>query len=183
MGFFDHLQPTGVSAIKPQSSTVRTVVVKSTKAPVVSAHLQPAGRTTSPARKYHRLSSEAVSERASSSKSQSPAPSSVKGLARRRRLTPVVQPLTSSSEDTGDEASDDLPRKRVKTVNGSAGPRLNRRLRLENASADEQEDFALVHAADIARSDDLHRYMPAFDGSPVDLQVLLQYPGTSQRER
>ena len=109
----------------------------------------------------------------------------VKASNKRRRTTPATQKLTSSPDDSGDDerSSKQSSPKRSKLSNAATATNVNRRLRLDLAFGEAgDEDFAFVHAADIANLGLTAKYLPAFDGSLEDLKLFLLYPGASTKE-
>lgn len=171
MGFFDHLQTKGSAPIKSQTLSIRKEVVQQ-KNPFHTSVVQAKPRTASPVKR---------SPGKATSKSLSPGIQPVKTpQARRKRLTPAVCGLTSSSDESESEAKS-APSKRQKTDDAVD---CTRKLRSEIAFLIEDDGrFEFVHAADIAGSLKSGEYLPAFEGVDEDLQVTLQYPSLSQRER
>ncbi|KAI9838137.1 MAG: Nucleosomal histone H3-Lys79 methylase [Sclerophora amabilis] len=192
MGFFDHLHSNGSGAIKPRGSkVVRKILTKSGP---------PSGVPRPPSQARLSNSPQPTSRRAPSSKvvqangdkdsaRSSPSLQPSKPAKGRKRPSPTQQRLVSSDEDDDGDDSDlalGMSRKRTKTsVESSEEPDLKRRVRSDVAFAPEGSDVDLqfVHAADIASVEKSSKYAPAFEASEEELDVALQYPSLSPRER
>ena len=172
MGLFDYLQKPGAKSIKQQPLKIRKEVVK-TKVPPI---------------------------RTSSASTDSPLlliPNDVsKKRAHHGKTTPILQNTSSrkhhgtrdqvqkfsSDESDMDDTRDDPSKRSKSTV--SQEPDLKRHIRLTVAfSEGNTSELSMVHAADITSVDTSTKFVPAWEGLPQRVRVLLQYPTCSQPER
>lgn len=99
----------------------------------------------------------------------------------RKRPSPA-QRLSSDDDDSDTDTSFEV-RKRAR-VSASAEPDPDRRVRdTEMFSEKGKESFRMVHAADIASLEKPGKFKRAFDKTDKPVDVWLQYPGASQKER
>ncbi|KAM5429990.1 Nucleosomal histone H3-Lys79 methylase [Microsporum canis] len=201
MGFFDHLQKKGTGVIPAQKAQIRKVECKPSitrsssapsqpvKPPSVRAHSESsAKRTVTSPRKPNLSDSTGVAKK-------SPAPSSSSDLltvnpprsrsVSRKRSSPAVQQLVSSSDDSETDESLDIRLAKRTKVSASVEPDLKRRLRSEVAFSESAErTFPMVHALDIAS---IEKKTPGFRNAFKEPKgcttIALQYPTYSQRER
>lgn len=174
MGFFDHLQPKGRKALKPEPPRIRKEVDHSTPPPARRIGTPTSTRASTPvlpnrlARKRARLDVKAPASR-------SPKP---------RKRTVSEQPrLESDSDDDGSAQAFDQPNKRVR-LSGDVDHDETRRLRCQSAFLeDEDAKFPMIHAADIASLNMSTKYKPAFPGSLESHSALIQYPSASHPEK
>ena len=175
MGFFDKIQKPGHTARKQEKPTMHTETVKTAKSPAISPfmHAHPANIRKLATKKVLKVE-EAVRSKPGS-RASTPRP--------RKRASETPQRFESDTD--GDVSDDDLTgsRKRAR-INGVVEPDENRQIRSRLAFSDEIDgDFAMVHAADIASLSKQAKYRPAFPNDPQAVEVRLQYPSSSQRER
>lgn len=186
MGFFDHLQKKGSFAIKPQKAQIRKVEAKPAPSP------SSASASSSGANSRHPPPQNSKSKHAHSisrSKSKDSArlqPHSSGRLGRslnsssRKRPSPALR--LSSSDESDSEDIPDL-RKRTK-ISPNAEVDLSRRVRSSKAFLEDGErTFPMVHAADITSEYKAGKFSGAFEESTDSVEVELQYPSASQRER
>ncbi|KAL9612512.1 MAG: hypothetical protein Q9167_002897 [Letrouitia subvulpina] len=178
MGFFDHLQPKGCKALKPEPPRIRKEVDHSTPPPTRMTVTPTSTRSNTPvlpnrlAGKRARLS---VKGPTSTPTSQSPKP---------RKRTVSEQPrLESDSDDDGSGQAFDQPNKRIR-LSEDVEYDKTRRLRCESAFLeDDDAKFPMIHAADIASLDTSTKYKPAFPGSLDSYTILVQYPSATHAEK
>ncbi|KAL8735959.1 MAG: hypothetical protein Q9166_000521 [cf. Caloplaca sp. 2 TL-2023] len=100
----------------------------------------------------------------------------------RKRKQIQQAPLVSDSDSQDSDTATELPKKRVKMVN-VAQVSVKRQLRSKIAfSEDENGQFPMVHAADIAALNRATKYKPAFPPGMEQQAIQLQYPSASQKE-
>ena len=174
MGFFDSIQKPGHTAAKGKNSHIHQEVVKL------------AAPTRSPipfAQRFNKrsLASKLAPKKQSVSARTSPNPRTTH--ARKRAATSTPQPLQSDSD--GDVSDHDLApsRKRMRRES-DAEPDISRRIRSGMAFAEEDDgEFPMVHAGDIASLKDSKKYRAAFPDDIDVTEIRLQYPSASQQER
>ena len=181
MGFFDYLQTGATSAIKSQPPVIRKEVITTNTTRQRPNPQQPVARSTRLVPPRGPLRPSLSSGRSTSLSSSSSTPLKPT-TARRKKSTPLPAPLKSSDDDSSGDDSDRPPLKKHKlsTVRQVRNP--NRRLRAETKSSGGTDGTSsLVHAAEIAASGSLSRYVAMSDDLPKDLT--LQYPSKSLPER
>ncbi|MCJ1480222.1 Nucleosomal histone H3-Lys79 methylase [Schaereria dolodes] len=174
MGFFDHFQKKGSNPIKPQPLQLRKEIIPhnapASRQPVPLKSQRPNGHA--PPRKVGRQDAPQHAKTLKAPSNHS-----------RKRASPVEQRIESSSEDSEDEVSVVMARKKTKP-NSSVEPDLKRQVRSKKAfSKDDDGVFTMVHAADIASLESSVKFIPLFDELPERAEVGFQYPSASQRER
>lgn len=186
MSFFDHLRKPGAPAIKPQGSQIRREVIKITpNAPSYQTKPVPSKSgirsALKPAQQPNGSShSSGVARKRTLDESTTQRPGNRKA---RRHNSPVPQRLQSSSESSDSDASPGWSRRQVEGVR-STEPDLTRHVRSQEAFTKGDNDFLMVHAADIASLDKPGKFAPAFGGPSESAGILLlQYPSASQQER
>ena len=93
--------------------------------------------------------------------------------------------MTQVWDEDGDVSDEDLSvsAKRVKK-HGSVEKDINRHIRSKKAFSDEDGgDFSMIHASTIASLDGTTKYKRAFPEYPDILDISLQYPSASQKEK
>ena len=100
----------------------------------------------------------------------------------RKRSTPTQRTVFSSDDsdvsETSERPSKKLKQESVQDVDSK------RQVWLAKAFSNEDDgQFPMVHAADITSLDKATKYLPTFEGWSDSLEVVLQYPSISQRER
>ncbi|KAI9759218.1 MAG: Nucleosomal histone H3-Lys79 methylase [Chaenotheca gracillima] len=189
MGFFDQLQTNGSTAIRPQNvKVIRKVVSKppTESRPSNTATSSASPRRVNSAQPISRANKAQTNGKHGSTQSsralQPPSPSKV-----RKRRSPVTQQrLVSSDSDSEDDADLSLAVTRKKARTGGPGdePDLERQICSERAfSPSGDQELKYVHAADIASLEKSNKFTPAFEASVHELDLELQYPSTSPRER
>ncbi|KZF26588.1 histone-lysine N-methyltransferase [Xylona heveae TC161] len=189
MGFFDHLQKKGSSAIKPQGAQIRREVVRTPSAQVIggkdarrplthkkSLNASKLGQQNgaSPARTLAVRQQGSLSPDSRSSRSRN---------SSRRRTPATPQRLSSSSEDSDSDDSLINSRKRIRT-SASGEPDLKRHLPDKRAFADKEDaSFPFIHASDIASLNKSSKFVKAFRDSTRSTAIFLQYPSRSKPER
>lgn len=89
----------------------------------------------------------------------------------------------SSDDDASDTDTSFEVRKRART-DDSAEPDPSRRVRSLKAFSEEGvKPFSMVHASDITSGQKAKNFKPAFGSGDKPVEVLLQYPSASQKER
>ena len=100
----------------------------------------------------------------------------------RKRSTPTQRTIFSSDDSDVDDTSG-RPCKKLKQES-VLDTDSKRQVWLAKAFSDEDEgQFPMVHAADITSLDKATKYLPTFEGWSDTLEIVLQYPSVSQRER
>ena len=172
MGLFDYLQKPGAKSIQKQPFKIRKEVVK-TKVPPV--------KTSSASTDSHLLLiPNNVSKKRSHHSKAKPLLRNT-GSMKHNGIPPQFQQFSSDESDLED-MRDDLSKRSKSIV--SHEPDLKRHIRSTAAfSADNATQFPMVHAADITSADTSPKFVPAWEGLPQRVKVLLQYPSYSQPER
>ena len=181
MGFFDHLQTGATAAIKSQPPIIRQEVTKTNTTRQRSNPQQPVARSARLAPPRGPLRPSLGSGRSTSLSSSSSTPQKPT-TARRKKSTPLPALLKSSDDDSSGDDPDRRPLKKYKSSSVRQVRNPHRRLRAEpKSSGGANNTSSLVHAADIAASGALSRYVALSDNLPKDLT--LQYPSKSLPER
>lgn len=183
MGFFDHLQKKGSFAIQPQKPQIRKVEAK--PVPTASSATSKSANSRHPPQnsKIRPADAKAKSKPKDSARPQ-PRPSqrleTPPNRNNRKRPSPDLR-LTSDDEGGTEEIPD--YRKRAK-VSASAEPDSGRQVRSTKAFSEEDgKAFSMVHAADITSEKKAGKFSSAFDDSVDPVEIELQYPSASQKER
>ncbi|KAI9816841.1 MAG: Nucleosomal histone H3-Lys79 methylase [Pycnora praestabilis] len=176
MGFFDHLHKNGSTAIKPQGSQIRKEIVKIPSQPGVLKR-NPSVTVSASQRSSVPIRSNGASKRAVlETKRTSLKPRN----NMRKRPSPALQRLVSSSEESDNSESTETSRKRVRRSTSSE-PDLKRRICSIPAFAEDNDDgLSFIHAEEIASLDKPTKFIPAFE---ISSEILLKYPGAAQTER
>ncbi|EZG08218.1 hypothetical protein H106_02426 [Trichophyton rubrum CBS 735.88] len=201
MGFFDHLQKKGTGVIQAQKAQIRKVECKP---PIVRSSSAPSHPVKPPSERAHSESSakrtvtsprkSTLSDSTGTVKKKAAVASKSDHLAvnpprsrsvSRKRSSPAVQQLLSSSDDSETDESLDIRLSKRTKVSASAEPDLKRQLRSEIAFSETAEhSFPMVHALDIAS---IEKKTPGFSSAFKEpsgcTTIALQYPTYSQRER
>lgn len=173
MGFFDHIQKKGQTALKPQTSQIRRETVSTAPDPRKRFIPTPQRSKIDDSRPSQR-----VKRNRSTSTSLRP-----RRQESRKRISPAQQRFDTSSDDSGSDISLGASQKRVKTSTGTE-PDLKRQIRCQKAFSEvDGTAFPMVHAADIALLDKSSKFVSAFEESTGCAEIELQYPSASQRER
>lgn len=175
MGFFDSLQKPGFKAAQAKNSHIIQDVIKTSSDP-----------RRSPNPFAQRLQSRPLTKmqptKSSSTKATTPSP---RPRAQHPRKRPAATPQLLESDSDDDVSDQDLSdsRKRARRTS-DVEPDLNRQIRSRKAFSDEHGgEFAMVHAANIASLSKPTKYKPAFPDHSETVEVQLQYPSASQREK
>ncbi|KAK2824766.1 Nucleosomal histone H3-Lys79 methylase [Arthroderma sp. PD_2] len=201
MGFFDHLQKKGTGVIQAQKAQIRKVeckpnIIRSSSAPSPSAK-PPSARSQSESSAKRTVISPRkpnLSDSTGNAKKKATVSRSSDLLdvkpprsrsVSRKRSSPAVQQLVSSSDDSESDESLDIRLIKRTKVSASAEPDLTRHIRSEAAFSESGErSFPMVHAVDIASTD---KKSPGFRNAFKETQgcssISLQYPTYSQREK
>lgn len=129
-----------------------------------------------PKKKYHQLKDVSVSA------------TNAKNLARKSSSRNAPKSRSNVQVDFGvhDSDSDDtleIPRKKVKNGSDSEAD-LNRQLCSQKSfSGDTNHFYPLVHAAEVPWLEKSVKFQPLFEGLSENVEVQLQYPSISQKER
>ncbi|KAI9831335.1 MAG: hypothetical protein M1819_005109 [Sarea resinae] len=192
MGFFDQFHKKGSPAIKPQEVKIRTEIVRAKanplaprSSPQLKANARPTvSRQSSGVTKSDGTSSDRRPTRAAAPASERKSKSLKPRTTIRKRSSPALQHLSSSSDEVSDdEALLALSRKRVK-ASESVEPDLNRKVRSSAAfSEDKNAKLSFVHAADIASLEKPNKFAPAFDDSCQSHDIQIRYPSAGPVER
>lgn len=173
--FFDSLQKPGFKAAQGRNSHITqeyTNVAAPVRDPITFAQ---------------RFNNRSLTPKSSAKQKKSgSARSSPKPKASRppkRSLTATPQPLESDSN--GDVSDQDLGSARKRQRRDSdVEPDLNRQIRSAEAfSEKEGGTFSMVHAADIASSSKPAKFKAAFPDDTDAVEIYLQYPSASQKEK
>ncbi|KAE8131839.1 S-adenosyl-L-methionine-dependent methyltransferase [Aspergillus pseudotamarii] len=182
MGFFDHLQKGGGFSLQPKKPQIRKIVQTRPAPPSRTSSLTPGTSSrASPSdkpKKTQGSGSRSVSRDPdlTSSKRRLNTPSQ-----NRKRQTPEQR--LSSDDDSSDTDTSFEVRKRARTGD-SAEPDFERRLRsLKAFSEAGVKSLPIVHAADITSVQKAGCFKPAFRGTDRPIEILLQYPSASPKER
>lgn len=174
MGFFDHIQKKGSTAIKAQPAQVRKeIVTASTRtSKTLNASLQPRNGRDIP-RAFNVKQKPVAAQQASRQRAQ-----------RSRKRPSSAQPrLESDSDESSINGALEESRKRVRTST-DVEVDTKRLVRCRKAFSDKDGgSFPMVHAADIASLSKPTKYRAAFPEFPHARRILLQYPSASQREK
>lgn len=183
MGFFDHLQKGGAFSLQPQKAQVRKVV----QTRPAAGPAKPVTRT--PDTRPRRVQSSSERSRktpALTSRSVSSDPDarpSKRSTPTRTRKRPTPEQRLSSDDDVSDSDASFEVRKRARTST-SAEPDPERRIRSVTAFSEEgSRPFKIVHAADITSGQKAGKFKPAFGAEGKPMEILLQYPSASPKER
>ncbi|KAJ9200767.1 hypothetical protein DTO164E3_3917 [Paecilomyces variotii] len=180
MGFFDHLQKGGGFSLQPKKPQIRKVVTQTR--PAVPARTSSAAASPAPAASS-RSAVRQSKARPVSGDSRQNTPQKRLGTAGKIRKRPSPAQRLSSDDDDSDTDTSFEVRKRAR-VSASAEPDPDRRVRdTEMFSEKGKESFRMVHAADIASLEKPGKFKRAFDKTDKPVDVWLQYPGASQKER
>ena len=173
MGFFDHIQKKGSTAIKAQPAQVRKERVltpgRTRKTQNSTLPLLPRAKPKVPNAKRGKNSAHQTSKpRAQSS---------------RKRASSAQARLESDSDESSTDGALQDSRKRVRQ---STDVEVDTKRQVRCLKAFSNEDgglFPMVRAADIASLSKPIKYRAAFPEFPQAKEIFLQYPSASQRER
>ena len=169
MGFFDTIQKPGFKAAKGKNSHIEQQVVKVTAPPRPSIPLS------------QRLNNRQLPKKPNSAQKAEPTKSG--SHQRKRQAVATPQPLESDSDDDVCNQTLEGAKKRLRRAS-DIEPDPNRRIRSETAFSEEDDgDFSMVHAADIASLSKPTQFTIAFPEDPQATKIYLQYPSKSQREK
>lgn len=174
MGFFDSIQKPGFTAAKGKNVHIKQEIVKTTLNPQKTfvPFPQHSNKRSLPQKKAAKLNSQ-TAKPSPKSRAQNP----------RKRPASTPQPLESDSDD--DVSDQDLGdgRKRARKMS-EVEPDPKRQIRSRKAFSEENGGvFPMIHAADVASLSKPTKYKAAFPNHPQAIEIQLQYPSASQRER
>lgn len=174
MGFFDSIQKPGFKAAQAKNSHIIQDVIKTSSDP-----------RRSPNPFAQRLQSRQFTKKQTTKSSSARATPSPRPQAHnsRKRRTATQQRLESDSDN--DVSDQDLSDSRKRTRRTSIiEPDLKRHIRSRKAFSDEiGGEFAMVHASHIASLSKPAKFKAAFPDQSEKVEVQLQYPSASQREK
>ncbi len=174
MGFFDHIQRKGSTAIKAQPAQIRKEITTAPANPrkVLKPARQLAKGPISPRTLDVKQKSVAVQQTSKSRATNS-----------RKRPSSVQPRLESDSDESPtDEVSKDSRKRVRRSTDGDVDTK--RLVRCRKAFTDEDGgSFPMVHAADIASLSKPTKYKAVFPEFPYATEIFLQYPSASQREK
>ena len=173
MSFFSKHVKQGQKARAPEKPSMRTETVKAAPIPTVSPFMHP-----QPPRKRTFMSKKALLKE--NTLKATPSPKSPAPKSRKR-----VGDETQIWDEDGDVSDEDLSAstKRVKRFD-SIEKDINRSIRSKKAFSDEEGgNFPMIHASTIASLDKPTKYKRVFPDYPGVLEINLQYPSASQREK
>ncbi len=174
MGFFDHIQKKGSTAIKAQPAQVRTEIVL---APV-KPHRSPNSNPRLKDNRYLPLTLNAKRKPVTKEQISKPRTQNL------RKRPSLAQPrLESDSDESSNDQIVEGSRKRVR-VSTDVEEDTKRQVRCGKAFSDEDRGwFPMVHAADIASLSKPTKYKAVFPDCAQATGIFLQYPSASQQER
>lgn len=174
MGFFDSIQKPGFTAAKGKNIHIKQEIVKTALNPQ---------RTFVPFPQRSNKRS-LPDKKATKPDGQTAKPSS-KSRAQNLRKRPASTPQRLESDSDGDVSDQDLgdARKRARRM-GDVEPDLKRQIRSRKAFSDEDGGvFPMVHAVNVASLIKPTKYKAAFPNDPRAVEIHLQYPSASQKEK
>ena len=163
------------SAAKPQQLLVRKEVV-TTKSAVPRENLLSAPPRTD----LRRPQPKKVDRNPRKSTPQSS--SETERRVPRKRSTPTQRTVFSSDDSDADDVLE-RPSKKMKQESVQDTDSKRQIWSAKAFSGDDEGLFPMVHAAEITSLDKATKYLPTFEGWSDSLEVVLQYPSVSQRER
>ncbi len=173
MGFFDSIQKPGFTAAKGKNVHIKQEIVKTALNPQKTfvPFPQHSNKRSLPDKKATKLSSQ-TAKPSPKSRAQNP----------RKRPASTPQRLESDSDD--DVSDQDLgdARKRARLI-GDVEPDLKRQIRSRKAFEEDGGVFPMVHAVVVASLSKATKYKAAFPNDPQAIEIQLQYPSASQREK
>lgn len=174
MGFFDSIQKPGFKAAKGKNSHVEQQVTK------VAPPSKPSISLSQRLNNRQLPNKSVLSHNANSAKSS---PRYQASNFRKRPAASTPQPLESDSDD--DVSGQDIGTAKKRTRRASdVEADLDRQIRCRKAfSTNDGGSFPMVHGADVASSSKSTKFKAAFPHDPQVIEVCLQYPSDSQRER
>ena len=173
MGFFDSLQKPGFKAAKGQQSQIQQEITRTPTPPRTSIPLA------------QRLNNRPLLRKQFPKQKRTGTKTSPKPHApiTRKRASATPQRLESDSDDDGVEVDSESATKRVRR-HGSIELDVDRQIRSSKAfSTAGDVSFSMAHAADIASLSNPTKFTSAFPNDPQAVEVYLQYPSASQREK
>ncbi len=174
MGFFDHIQRKGSTAIKAQPAQIRKEIVTAPAhtRKTLNANLLPRNGRITP-RTFNVKQKPVAVQQASRPRAQKS----------RKRPSSAQPRLESDSDESSMDGALEESRKRVRTST-DAEVDTKRLVRCRKAFSDKDGGlFPMVHAADIASLSKPTKYRAVFPEFPHATEILLQYPSASQREK
>lgn len=191
MGFFDHLQKGGAFSLQPNKPQIRKVV-QSRSTPPSTANTPERPPRVYPSSEKRRTTTTADPGRRSASKDVDRVrrDGTTPLQPRKRQKKTPEQRLSSDDDDDDDDggvSATDASFEVRKRAQAAQDVVLDPDRRVRDVEAFSEEGGALrelemVHAVDVTAVQKAGKFVPAFGAeSPVD--VALQYPSASQRER
>ncbi|KAK4696803.1 [histone H3]-lysine79 N-trimethyltransferase, partial [Lecanoromycetidae sp. Uapishka_2] len=172
MGFFDSIQKPGFKAAQATNSHVIQNVIKTSSDP---------RRSPNPFVQRSRLLKQNQPTKLSSVKA-TPSPRSRPQTSRKRPATAQQRLESDSDDDVSDQDLSDS-RKRPRRAS-DVEPDLKRQIRSRKAFSDEiGGEFDMVHASHIASLSKPTKFKAAFPDHSETVEIQLQYPSASQREK
>ncbi|KAL2048099.1 hypothetical protein N7G274_000010 [Stereocaulon virgatum] len=176
MGFFQSIQKPGFKAAQAKNSHIQQVVIRTTTDPRKTQSPTPFAQ-----RLNNRLSHKKQAPKQDATKdTPSPKP---RVQDPRKRAASTPQRFDSDSDDDDVSAHDlNISSKRLRrSSHPEADP--TRQIRSGKAFSEGGGHFPMVHAADIATLSKHAAYRAAFPDDPQAIEIYLQYPSASQREK
>ena len=172
MGFFDHIQKKGSTAIKAQPAQVRREIIIAPANPTKVRNLASRLRDN----RILRVTSDVKRQPVNI---QKPAKPRARNL--RKRPSSAQLRLESDSDESSTDGFLEDSRKRVR-ISTDAEVDKQRQVRCRMAFSEDGGSFPIVRASDIASLRRPAKYRMAFPEFPQATEILLQYPSASQRE-
>ena len=174
MGFFDHIQKKGSTAIKAQPAQIRKEIVVAPANPQKTLNTYPRLGGT------RHLPGQLNGKRKSAAVWPNP---KFRDQNQKKRPSLAQPRLESDSDESSvDEFLEDS-RKRAR-MSTDVEVDTKRQVRCRKAFSDEDYgSFPMVHAADIASLSKPTKYRALFPEVPRETEIYLQYPSASQREK
>ena len=174
MGFFDHIQKKGSTAIKSQPAQIRKEIVTASANPrkTLNLNTQLGDNRILPAPLNGKRKPVAVQPK--------PKP---RVQTQKKRPSSVQPRLESDSDESSTDEFLDDSRKRAR-MSTDVEVDTKRQVRCRKAFSDEDGGYIpMVHAADIASLSKPTKYRAVFPEIPRAIEIYLQYPSASQREK
>lgn len=174
MGFFDSIQKPGFKAAQAKNSHIIQDVIKTSSDP-----------RRSPNPFVQRLQSRPLNKKQPTKSSSTKATPSPRPRAQNPRKRPAITQQRLESDSDDDVSDQDLSDSRKRTRRTSdVEPDLKRQIRSRKAFSDETGgEFNMVHASHIASLSKPVKFKAAFPDHSETIDVQLQYPSASQREK
>lgn len=173
MGFFDHIQRKGSTAIRAQPAQVRKEIVTIPANPRKALNPNPQPRNDRiPSRTLNVKQKPVAVQQALKARAQKS----------RKRPSSAQPRLDSDSDENSLDGVLEDSRKRVR-ASTDVEVDTKRLVRCRKAFSEDGGSFPMVHAAEIASLSKPTKYRAVFPEFPHATVIYLQYPSASQREK